>query len=247
MPSGDGGDRDSAGRRFVTTSWTLVAAAGETSQPGAREALETLCRAYWMPVYAYLRRSGAPAEQARDLTQGFFTELLEKRWFKQARRDRGRFRTFLLASLRNYVAHERERERALKRGAGRATFELDAVDAERAFALEPVDSDTPETIFERRWARAVFDRSVSRLAEESKATSDSLRFERLRPFLTDDSSDGYRRVAHELGVGESAVRVAVHRLRRRCGEILRAEVAETVHGEADVESELRHLIEVLRL
>jgi RNA polymerase sigma-70 factor (ECF subfamily) len=235
----------SAGGRFATTSWSLVVAAGETSEPGANEALEALCRAYWRPVYAYLRRHGARADEAGDLTQGFFTGVIEKRWLKHARRERGRFRTFLLTSVRNYAADERERASALKRGGGRAAIPLDAADAERSYALEPVDAETPATIFERKWARELIDRCLLRLEHESRP-ADPQRFDRLRPLLTGDSAERYRALAEELGAGESALRVAVHRLRRRFGEILREEVAATVGDPAEVEAELRHLLAVLR-
>ncbi len=241
-----GGSRESGGPGFGTTRWSLVVAAGDENHPAARQALETLCKAYWTPVYAYLRRHGARADEAGDLTQGFFARLLEKHWLKEARRERGRFRTFLLTSVRNYLADERERERALKRGGGRAPIPLDVGEAERSYSLEPAHDDTPEKIFDRRWARALLDRCFGLLREESKDSSHPERFDRLRPFMTDDSPESYRDVARDLGVGEPAVRVAVHRMRRRFGVILRGEVAETVHDDAEIEGELRYLLGVLR-
>lgn len=246
MAESVGGIREPAGSRFSTTSWSLVVAAGDDGSPGARQALEALCKAYWAPVYSYIRRHGARADEARDLTQGFFAGVLEKHWFREVRRERGRFRTFLLTSVRNYVADERERERARKRGGGRAPISLDVGEAERSYSIEPAHNDTPEKIFDRKWAHALLDRCLVRLAEESKDSAHPERFERLRAFMTAESEQSYREVARDLGVGESAVRVAVHRMRRRFGEILRAQVAVTVRDETEVAGELRHLLGVLR-
>lgn len=238
-------DSDSEGRRFDTTRWSLVVAARDHSNPDARQALETLCRTYWLPIYAYVRRHGSDSEQARDLTQGFFCKLLE-RGFSEASRERGKFRTFLLTSLKNFLADERDRARALKRGGGREPIPLDQREAERAYALEPAHDDTPERAFERRWARTLLDRSFERLDREMAASSQPEGFSRLRPFLTGEATEGYRDAALELGMEESAVRVAVHRMRRRFGAILREEVAHTIGVASEVDAELRHLLEVVR-
>jgi len=241
----DTGAEGSEGRRFDTTRWSLVVAARDHSNPDARQALETLCRTYWFPIYAYVRRHGSDSEQARDLTQGFFCKLLE-RGFSEASRERGKFRTFLLTSLQNFLADEWDRERALKRGGGREPIPLDATEAERAYALDPAHDDTPEKIFERKWARTLLNRSFERFDEEMAASSQRERFSRLRSFLTGEATEAYRDAARELDMEESAVRVAVHRMRRRFGAILREEVAHTIGAASELDAELRYLLEVVR-
>lgn len=221
-------------------------AAGDSQDPDSRRALETLCESYWFPVYARIRHRGASADEAQDLTQGFFTQLLEKRALRVVHPDRGRFRAFLKTALRHYLANEEERARARKRGSGRPPLALDFADAENRFRLEPANTETPEILFERNWARALLTRSLGLLREEMRASSSLARFVKLEPFLVGQVRPRrYREVAVELGMSESAVRVAVHRMRRRFGSLVRAEVAHTVSSPDQVDEEVRYLFSAL--
>lgn len=231
--------------RFATTRWSLVIAAGDGADPRAHEALEALCRLYWLPIYAFLRKHGWDRSQAEDLTQGFFLKLLEKGAIARARADRGRFRTFLLSSLKNYLADERDRDGAMKRGGGASVISIDALQAESWLSREPSPGETPEELFDRRWAGMVVDQALSRLEQTMTSSLGPERFEALRPFLLTGKEGAYAEASRSLGIGESAVRVGVHRMRRRFGELLRDEVAQTVGSPADVEDELRYLQRIL--
>src|SRR5262245_22638607 len=211
---------------FTTTRWSLVAAAGDPQAPEAREALASLCGTYWPAVYTFLRRQGNRHDQALELTQGFFSTLLEKNFVGDARRERGRFRTFLLASVKHYVANERDREQSLKRGGGRMLLSLDQLQADDPAFQPPSHEDTPERLFDRRWARMLLDTCIRRLREEMQRSSGLKRFEHLLPFLTDDNDTGYREVAAAIGVSETAAKGAAHRLRVPFRSILRGELAQ---------------------
>ncbi len=244
MAASDAGSK--RGReRFTTTRWSLVVAAGDGKTPQAREALATRCETYYLPIYAFLRRQGADGERARDLTQGFFSTLIEKNYLGDARRERGLFRTFLLTTLKHYVANEWDRDHAIKRGGGRVLVPLDVAQAGYDDLVPAAHEETPEKLFDRRWARALLDSSMRRLREEMGRSSGLRRFERLVPYLTGDSETAYREAAAELGISETAVKVAVHRLRRRFRAILRDEVAQTVGDPSDVDGELSHLVSIL--
>lgn len=232
--------------RFDTTNWSTVLQAGGDRSSSAREALEVLCSAYWYPVYAMVRRYGYDAESAQDKTQAYFTRFLEKGWVKEIRPEHGRFRSFLLVSVRNFLHNERDRERAAKRGGGAVAISLDSAAAEQRYDLEPVETDTPETIFERAWAEEVLVRALERLKAEAAETEGAERFEQLKGHLTgNEAAQSYRDLAAAWGVGPSAPRVAVHRLRTRLAKILREEIAATVARPEDVGEELRHLLTAL--
>lgn len=233
-------------RRFDTTRWSLVFAAGDSANPQAHEALDALCRIYWPPIYAYLRRHGHDPRQAEDLTQGFFLKLLEQGGIGRARAERGKFRTFLLSSLKNFLSDEHDRESALKRGGGQTVLSLDARDDEEWLVREPAHDESPERLFERRWAVTVIARALARLEQVMTDSAGPERFAALRPFLSGGESGAYADASRALGIGESAVRVGVHRMRRQFGELLRDEVAQTVASAADVEDELRHLQRIVR-
>jgi RNA polymerase sigma factor (sigma-70 family) len=236
------------GRRFPTTHWSLILAAGDSRDPDSRRSLEALCRLYWPAVYWYVRRTGSDVETASDLTQGFFARLLEKRDLRQADRARGRFRSFLLTSVKHYLANERDRERALRRGGGKSLFPLDIEDAEQMYGSTLADLHTPETIYEKRWAHALLEQALTRLEEEMARTKHVRHFERFRPFLTLEGGDvSYRDLAHAMGASEASVKVAIHRMRRQFGALLRAEVARTLDdpSAADVDDEIRHLFSVM--
>lgn len=235
-----------AGAPFLTTRWSVVLAAGQGDQPRSRKALEELCEGYWRPLYAYVRRRGHDREAARDLTQGFFTLLLEKNAVRGADPSRGRFRAWLLGALKHHLANEWDRERALKRGGGRALLSLDFERADEELALEPADPRTPEHAFERDWALAVLARAFAQLERAWTERERAPLFEALRGSLVaGGTTESYRLIGERLGLSEGAVKVAAHRLRRSFREALRAEIAETVEGEAELEEELRHLIEAL--
>lgn len=231
--------------RFDTTNWSVVVRAGSDDSVTAREALATLCEAYWYPVYALVRRYGHGAADAEDLTQDYFARFLEKGYARELRQrpNHGRFRSFLLVSVRNFLHNERDRARAAKRGGGKACISLDAVAAEHRYSIEPVELSTPETLFERAWANTVVARALERLELEVADADGVERFAQLRPHLTgDEPATEYRKIAEAWGVGESAVRVAAHRLRKRFGRMLRDEIAATVADPADVDEELYHLL-----
>jgi DNA-directed RNA polymerase specialized sigma24 family protein len=234
--------------RFVSTQWSLVLAAGKHSTPEAEQALATLCANYWKPLYSYIRRRGYTAPEAQDLTQSFFQHLLEKNSFQYAERERGKFRSFLLASLNHFLSNEWDREQAQKRGG-----HLQIVSLEEIASLEdrysPESVPTPEKLFERQWALLLLDRVLMRLAGEFEAAGKKGLFEHLKAFLT--MSDGrvpYNKAAAELGMTEGALRVSVHRLRRRFGELLRAEVAETIADPSEssqIDEEIGYLLAAL--
>jgi len=231
---------------FHTTQWSMVVAAGESDSPGSRVALETLCETYWYPLYVYARRRGHDEDDARDLTQGFFAKLLEKNWVGDADPARGKFRTFMLTALKHYMLDEWDRQRAQKRGGGALPLSLDFDTAEDGFKLELPDDRTPEDVFDACWADTLMQQARERLRREMLEPGKEDRFERFEGFVTGEGKEvPYKEVAEEFGLSESAVKVAVYRMRRRFGEILRAEVADTVGDPADVEPEIRHLLALL--
>jgi RNA polymerase sigma-70 factor (ECF subfamily) len=230
--------------RFPTTRWSLIVSSRRRSTPKSREALASLCSTYWYPLYAYVRRQGESVEDAQDLTQGFLSRLLEKHYLDDFDRERGRFRTFLVAAFRHYVTNERHRVRAQKRGGKQPPLVLDLQDAEQRYHLEPSHNLTPERVYERRWALTLLERTMERLRAESAS---QIRFNRLKVFLTGELGDSYRDVAHDLGMNEGALKVAVHRLRRRYGDLLRAEIAQTVASPEDIKDELHYLLSVVSM
>ncbi len=227
---------------FDTTQWTLVVAAGDSQHPDSRAALEDLCQSYWYPLSAYLRRRGYARDEAEDVVQGFFTQLLDKKYLKAADRERGRFRSFLLTSLKNFAANEWDRKKAKKRGGATTTLSLDFETAEGRYHLEPASEQTPEQVFDRGWAVTQLRQALERVGAESTGGESERRFELLKGYLTGDAQDvRYKDVADELDMSEGAVKVAVHRLRQRFGDVLRDEVARTLNDPADVDDEIRHL------
>lgn len=235
-------------KAFHTTRWTLVARARQGEGEPARAALEELCAAYWYPLYAYLRRKGNSPDEAADFVQGFFAALIEKGYVAQADPERGRFRGFLMVALRHFASKERARERALKRGGGVAKLSLDFEDGERRYSLEPAGRDDPEAFFERRWALTLLDRALERLATSQRAGAPAKaeRFEALRPYLAGRGAVPYREVGEPLGMSETAVKVAIHRLRGRYRDILREEIAQTVEDPALIDDEIRRLMAAVR-
>jgi len=227
----------------------LIHAARSGTGPQAEEALSTLCRSYWYPIYAYVRRLGHAPEEAEDLTQGFFTRVLEKHYLRDFQRERGRFRSFLLAALKHFIANERDWARAQKRGGARRPLPLDDVlpTAEGRYSIEPRDDDTPERIFERQWAMAVLSRVQDQLHAEAERTGKRPQFDRLKGLLVGEDSDlSYRMLADELGTTEGALKVTIHRLRQRFKALLRDEIAHTVAHHDEVGDELRYLLAALR-
>lgn len=244
--SGEADGPPGAPRRFATTRWSLVAAAGRPGGEGdAGRALEELCHAYWYPLYDHARRRGYSPDDARDRTQGFFARLLEKRDLGGADRSRGRFRSYLLGAFRHYLANERDRDRAGRRGGGRAVLSLDFDSGETRFLQEPSSGETPERAFDRRWALTVLERAMARLRDDYERGGKGALFAALRPALAGDRGVAHAEVAARLGMTEGAVKVAVHRLRSRCADLVRREIAETVGSPEEVEDELGHLFRAL--
>jgi RNA polymerase sigma-70 factor (ECF subfamily) len=231
---------------FVTTHWSVVLAAGGADTTSSRDALARLCQTYWHPLYAYVRRVGHSPHDAQDLTQEFFARLLEKNFLTGADESRGRFRSFLLASLKHFLANEWDKARAQKRGGAQIPISIDLASAETSCQWEPADSTTAEKIFERRWALTLLDGVLRRLREEYVQDGKENLFEQLKPTLTEASRTvRYAEIAVRLDTSEGSVKVAVHRLRQRYREVLRAEIAETVATPAEVEDELRNLFAAL--
>jgi RNA polymerase sigma factor (sigma-70 family) len=232
--------------RFATTHWSLIARARGAAAPEAREALASLCRAYWYPLYAFIRRRGASADEAQDLTQEFFARLLEKDFLAAVDPGKGRFRAFLLAACKHFLANERDRARARKRGGGRPLLSLDLQDAEGRYLLEPAHGLTPEKLFERRWALTLLDQMLARLRGEYQGAGKGRVFDGLKNSLTaGEATTPYPQLAAELGMSEGAVKVAAHRLRRRYRQLLRDEIARTVRDPAGVDDEVRDLFAAL--
>jgi RNA polymerase sigma-70 factor (ECF subfamily) len=230
---------------FGSTHWSVVLAAGQEGS-AARSALEELCRAYWIPVYAYVRRRTSNPHDAEELTQGFFTDLLERNSIAAADPARGRFRAFLLTALKHYLANEHEKATAQKRGRGQPFFSLNGADAEPLLQRSADGFRTPEQEFERRWALALLDRVIDRLEREQVEAGRREQFETLRLFLTGQSAESsMAAVAPRLGLSPDAVRAAVTRLRKRYRALLREEIARTVSGPDDVDDELRRLSEAV--
>jgi len=220
---------------FAATRWTVVLTAGQRSSPQAGRALEELCRTYWYPLYAYVRRRGYESHEAEDLTQEFFARLLAKNYLANAAREKGKFRSFLLASLKHFLANEWDRAHAQKRGGGQTLVSLDA---ETRYQHESVDEASADKLLDRAWAVALLDQVLARL----EAESDPKQFTALKPFLTvDKETIPYAEVAGALGTTEGAVKVVVHRLRKRYRVLLREEIAHTVASPAEIDEEIRHL------
>jgi RNA polymerase sigma-70 factor (ECF subfamily) len=230
---------------FTTTHWSVVLEA-QGESPAAQEALEKLCRTYWRPIFAFLRRQGLSSEEAEDITQGFFAELLERGSLSAVRKEKGRFRSFLLGGLKYFLANEERRVMAIKRGKGQRLISLDAVRAEEQIELGPADPMTAEMIYERRWALTVLERVLSRLKNEYHAAGNAALFDALKELLPDEpGSPSQAVIAARLGMTENAVRQAFYRFRQRYQSLLREEIANTVATPGDIEDELRHLIAVL--
>lgn len=233
--------------RFAVTRWTLVLnAAQRGGAQDAAPALAELCRLYWPPLYAYARRSGHGVHAAEDLTQAFFARLLARHGLANVAPHKGRFRSFLLAAFKHFLANEWDKARAVKRGGGAVHLAIDAESAEARYACEPADTLTPDRVFDRQWALTVLDRVLARLRAEQDTPEAARRFAALEPALAAESGAvGYAELAAGLGMTEGAVKVAVHRLRRRYRELLRADVADTVADPAQVADELQALIAAL--
>ncbi len=229
---------------FATTLWTVVIAAGDPDHPGATAALERLCRTYWYPVYAYVRRKGHMAAEAEDLTQEFFSRLLGRGFPAGIRREGGKFRSYVLRALDHFLVNEWRRSNTAKRGAGTSTFSLDGLDAEARYALEPKDDATPESLYDRRWAVMVLDAVRRRLRDEYSRQGKQALFDALEPSLAGGASlESHAELMERLGMKASALKMAVHRLRKRYGDFLRDEIAQTVVTPDEVEDEIRHLIQ----
>jgi RNA polymerase sigma factor (sigma-70 family) len=230
---------------FTTTHWSVVLEA-QGESPAAQEALEKLCRIYWRPIYSFIRRQGIPREQAEDITQGFFAQLLERRKFSAVRKEKGRLRSYLLGALKYFLADERRRVMAIKRGSGLRPIPLEELRADERIDIEPSDPMTAEMIYERRWALTVLEQVLSRLRDEYSEAGNAALFDSLKQLLPDEpGSPSQAEIAAQLGMTDNAVRQAFYRFRQRYQSLLREEIANTVATPGDIEDELRHLIAVL--
>ena len=237
--------RENGAAVFATTHWSVVLEARGES-PAAQDALEKLCRTYWRPVYAFLRRQGVGPEEAEDITQGFFAQLLERRKFSSLRKEKGRLRSFLLGALKYFLADERRRATAIKRGKGQRLIPLERLGVDERIEMEPSDPVTAEMIYERRWALTVLENVLSRLKDEYQTAGNAALFDLLKQLLPDEpGSPSQADIAARLGMTENAIRQAFYRFRQRYQSLLREEIAHTVATPGDIEDELRHLIAVL--
>ena len=233
-------------RIFATTQWNVVSAAGELDSEPSRRALETLCDAYWYPIYVYVRRKGYGPDDAEDLTQEFFAQLIAKEHLRLADRNKGKFRSFLLAMLHYFLARQWTRAHRQRRGGQYRFVSLDQPVAEERYQIEPMDHDTPEKEFQRQWALTVLKQAMTALETECAEVGKATLFREVKHLLSGERDGAsYSAIGLRLSMTESAVRVAVHRLRQRYGELLRAEIAQTVETESEVEAELRYLLQIL--
>lgn len=241
--SSSGGVSDPA--RFEKTRWSVVLAAGRTTCAESQEALSTLCRLYWYPVYAYARCRGLDPDEAADLTQGFFVRLIEQKIVRGADAERGKFRSYLLGAVKHFLSHEWARARTQKRGGGRKIIPLDATLAEERYGIEPSHDLTAQRLFERQWALRLLELAMEDLSAQCAAAGKCRHFEVFKPFLSGGTDTGYREAGAELGLGEGAARVAVHRLRASYRQLLREHIRRTVGSPEQVEEEIQHLFSAL--
>jgi RNA polymerase sigma-70 factor (ECF subfamily) len=231
---------------FATTHWSVVLTAGRSDTTRAGDALAKLCQTYWFPLYAYVRRHGHSPEDAKDLTQGFFARLIEQQTLANADPNRGRFRSFMLGAMNHFLADELAKQQTLKRGGGHILFSLDWAAAEERFDLEPADDASPDKIFDKQWAAALLGAVLNQLAEEYRRSGKSALFEALKLTLNGPrESQPYSALASSLQMNEGAVKVAVHRLRKRYRALLQAEIENTLASREEAKEEMRHLFEVL--
>jgi RNA polymerase sigma-70 factor (ECF subfamily) len=231
---------------FATTHWSVVLEAGEDGSPSATTAMERLCRTYWYPLYAYVRRAGYSTEDAQDLTQDFFARLLAKNYLELADRKRGKFRTFLLTSMKNHMTNDFHHRARAKRGGGAQIVWLDGLAAETRFAAEPADANSPETFYERRWARTLLETSLRRLHEEYRSHGRGAVYDALKDYVWGEKNTAtYAEIAAQLGLTEEAVKKVVQRMRQRLRALLREEIGQTVTTVGEVEEEMRHIVQVL--
>ena len=236
-------DRKPGGTAFQDTRWSVVIRARDGDPHRAGAALAELCQAYWYPLYVFVRRRGSRHHEAEDMTQGFFCHLIERHGLAHVDPGKGRFRSFLLSSLAHYLSNERDRAQALKRGGGQPPLPLDCAGGDDRYRREPVDDVTPEVAYERAWALTLLDDTMKRLRQEYVARGKEAIFSALQTHLGGSGSDeSYADVAGALGVSEGNLKVLVHRLRRRFGEVLRERVADTVQAETEIDEEIRHLM-----
>jgi RNA polymerase sigma-70 factor (ECF subfamily) len=239
-------DEQQPNEPFHTTRWSIVLAAGrEATSESSSSALETLCQTYWYPLYVYIRRRTGGVHEAQDVTQAFFERLLEKKTLANADPDRGRFRAFLLTACKRFVVNEWKKENTVKRGGGKATLSLDFEAAENRYSLEPTETLTPEILYEQQWAITLLDSVLDQLEAEFATRDKQAQFEVLKPFLSGSKTLSQAEAGEQLGMQEGAVKVAVHRMRTRYRELIRAEIAQTVESPEQIDDEIRRLFEVL--
>ena len=241
-----GQDSTASGReQFANTHWSVVLLAGQSASPLCQSALEKLCESYWYPVYAFLRRQGHPSADAKDLTQAFFTKFIEKKFLSAVNPAKGKFRSFLLKALKHFLANEWDRQRAEKRGGKHTLISLDEQTAESRYLLEPVSNESPEALYDQRWALTVLDETLRRLKADCETAGNAKQFKELEIYLSSEPGEGgYSAVAERLQMSTGAVAVAVHRLRQRYGELLRKEIGRTVSTPAEIAEEMRFLFSV---
>ena len=230
---------------FANTRWSVVLRAKDVSSRDQMQALESLCRDYWYPLYYFARRQGKATHDAQDLVQGFFARLLEKQYLDSVEAARGKFRSFLLAAFTNYLCDVHRAASSQKRGGTAAHLSIDELDAEGRYALEPVDNRSPDRAFEKRWAETVLSRCLAKLRAEFDGSGKQQRFDLLKPFLLRDKESSYEQAGAALGMSTAAVRSAIHRLRERFHAIFRAEIMQTVSDPSEVDDEIRHLFQAL--
>lgn len=236
-----------AGGKFPDTRWSLIASAKEPAPALVAKALQELCQLYWQPVYCYIRRRGTGPEDAEDLTQGFFAQFLERKDFSQARKEKGKLRSYLLKSVSHFLADEYDKQTAQKRGGGQAPLSLDQARAEAQYQLEPRDDLAPDVLFEKQWALTLLEDVLHRVRESYEKRNKAQIFDRLQPYLAWNAKDTpITEVSNELGMAEGALRVALFRLRRRYGEALKQAIMETVLDPSEVDDELEYLFSVIR-
>jgi RNA polymerase sigma factor (sigma-70 family) len=247
MPQPDANGTHSAGNSgwFDATHWSVVVSAGNPNSPGAQAALARLCQTYWYPLYVFVRRQGQSAENAQDLVQGFFAQAIEKNFVASAEREKGRFRSFLLISLRRYMVNEWKKANRDKRGGGHEFISLDEQNTEMRYRAEPADESSPEKAYERQWALTLLQQVLDRLSGEFTAPGKAEVFSELKVFLSGEKGGSYAEIGARLGMSEAAIKVSVHRLRQRYRELLRLEIANTVSSPEAIDDEIRNLFAAL--